>query len=164
MVAYEIVDKKSFTKELFDGKLFDDLLLVSAEIVTYNTFNIDGKIKKAYYSDEEVDELNLEEYSKWEVIRPVCFYLIKGKKLPVSFKLVLKLGEALKDKFLKEKEINNIPVSQLYINIRYEDNKIHCIAACSYNEFVIDKSAEAKWDEYIKEYLVKAGIDITKIE
>ena len=154
MVAYEIVDKKSFTKELFDGKLFDDFLLVSAEIITY----------KAYYSDEEVDELNLEEYSKWEVIRPVCFYLIKGKKLPVSFKLVLKLGEDLKDKFLKEKEINNIPVSHLYINIRYEDNNIRCIGACSYNEFVIDKSAETKWDEYIKEYLVKAGIDITKIE
>ena len=164
MVAYEIVDKKSFTKELFDGKLFDDFLLVSAEIITYNAFNIDGKIKKAYYSDEEVDELNLEEYSKWEVIRPVCFYLIKGKKLPVSFKLVLKLGEDLKDKFLKDKEINNIPVSHLYINIRYEDNNIRCIGACSYNEFVIDKSAETKWDEYIKEYLVKAGIDITKIE
>lgn len=46
MVAYEIVDKKSFTSELFDGKLFDDFLSVSAEIVTYNTFNIDGKIKK----------------------------------------------------------------------------------------------------------------------
>ena len=81
MVAYEIVDKKSFTKELFDGKLFDDFLLVSAEIITYNAFNIDGKIKKAYYSDEEVGERNLEEYSKWEVIRPVCFYLIKGKKI-----------------------------------------------------------------------------------
>ena len=151
MVAYEIVDKKSFTKELFDGKLFDDFLLVSAEIITYNAFNIDGKIKKAYYS-------------KWEVIRPVCFYLIKGKKLPVSFKFVLKLCEVAKDKFLKEKEINNIPVSHLYINIRYEDNNIRCIGACSYNEFVIDKSAETKWDEYIKEYLVKAGIDITKIE
>lgn len=164
MVAYEIVDKKSFTSELFDGKLFDDFLSVSAEIVTYNTFNIDGKIKKAYYSDEERTELALSEYSKWEVIRPVCFNLIKGKKLPVSFKLVLKLSEIEKEIFLKEKEINNIPVSHLYINIRYEDNNIRCIGACSYNEFVTDKSAETKWDDYIKEYLVKAGIDITKIE
>ena len=164
MVAYEIVDKKSFTKELFDGKLFDDFLLLSAEIVTYNTFNIDGKIKKAYYADEEINKLALDEHSKWEVIRPVCFNLIKGRRLPVSFKLILKLSNKDKESFLKEKEINNIPVSELYINIRYEDKNIRCIGACSYSEFVIDKSAETKWDEYIKEYLVKAGIDITKIE
>ena len=91
MVALKIEDAKAFTNGLFVGNLFDAFLLREAEITTYNRFTIDGRISRGYYSEEERAEKGLEDYSFWSTIRPICFSLVKGKRLPESFRLVFQL-------------------------------------------------------------------------
>ena len=52
MIACNICDIKLFTKKLFIGETFDRFLLKEAEIVTFNTFSIDGRVHKSFYSEE----------------------------------------------------------------------------------------------------------------
>ena len=51
MVALSIDDLKSFTKKLFLGTDFDDFLLTEAKIVTFNSFTIDGHIRRGFYTE-----------------------------------------------------------------------------------------------------------------
>ena len=57
MVNIHIEDKKTFTSNLFIKNTFDDYLLVEAAITTFNTYTIDGRIQKKFYSDKEYEEL-----------------------------------------------------------------------------------------------------------
>ena len=46
MVALRMEDLKGFTAGLFMGELFDGWLVREAEIVTFNRFTIDGRIRR----------------------------------------------------------------------------------------------------------------------
>jgi hypothetical protein len=93
MIALEIKSTKNFMNSLLVSKQFDEFLVEESNITTFNTFNIDGHIEKEFYSTEELETLQSEgksiEFSSWKNIRPTCFELIKGKKPPVSFKVIL---------------------------------------------------------------------------
>ena len=100
MIALRIEDIRQFTAKLFVGETFDHFLIKEAEIVTFNVFTIDGHIRQGYYSEEELEENQMEELSSWKMIRPYCFSLIKGKKLPGSFQIVLQMPPQAVDKFV----------------------------------------------------------------
>ena len=91
MVALKIEEQKAFTAGLFIGEIFDKFLVREAEIVTYNQFTIDGKVRQGYFSEEELEENRIEEYSSWKTLKPVCYSLIKGKRLPESFRIVFQM-------------------------------------------------------------------------
>ena len=50
MVALKVEEQKAFTEGLFIGEIFDKFLVREAEIVTWNRFSIDGKIRQGYFS------------------------------------------------------------------------------------------------------------------
>ena len=159
MVALSIDDLKSFTQKLFLGTDFDDFLLTEAKIVTFNTFTIDGHIRRGFYTEEEAGELKLQECSFWKTIRPICFSLIKGKRLPESFAIVFKLPPAQTARFLEAHGLSWKPEETgLYINVRYEDQALYCVSGLSVNQFTMDKSLEHEWDEAVKGFLKKEGI------
>ena len=87
MVALRIQDLKEFTKKLFIGETFDKWMVREASVVTYNRFSIDGAVRRGYYSEEERQEQGIGEYSFWKALRPFCFSLIRGKRLPESFEI-----------------------------------------------------------------------------
>ena len=85
MIALRIEEQKKFTSGLFIGELFDQFLLREADIVTFNRFTIDGRVRRGYYTGEEQGKIG--EFSSWRTIKPVCFSLIRGKPhrpLPVG--------------------------------------------------------------------------------
>ena len=82
MVALKVEEQKAFTEGLFIGEIFDKFLVREAEIVTWNRFSIDGKIRQGYFSEEELEENRIEEYSSWKSLKPICYSLIRGKRLP----------------------------------------------------------------------------------
>lgn len=43
------------------GETFDYWLVREANIVTFNSFTIDGRIRQGYYSDEELETNRIEE-------------------------------------------------------------------------------------------------------
>ena len=61
MIALKIEDLKTFTAQLFMGETFDHWLVREANIVTFNSFTIDGRIRQGYYSDEEIGRASCRE-------------------------------------------------------------------------------------------------------
>lgn len=160
MVALKIDELKDFTKKLFIGETFDSLLVREANITTFNSFSIDGKVRHGYYSDEELELLKIERFSSWKLLRPFCFSLIKGSKLPESFFIVLQLAPDSLKHFLTGKNIS-FPVEQvngLYMNLRYEDQVLMCITGTSVDGFTLDKSLEREWDEAVRQFLKKQDV------
>lgn len=160
MVALKIDDLGAFTRHLFVGETFDRFLLREASVVTYNAFHIDGHIKMGYFSEEELEEKRIEDFSSWNMIRPICFTLIKGKKLPGSFAITLQMPPDGVERFLKGtgNQITTEQVNGLYINIRYENGELYCVTGSSLNFFTLDKTLEAEWDGAVKNFLKKNQI------
>ena len=153
-------DIKKFMNCLLLKDTFDKFLLEEATITTYNTFTIDGHIQNDFFSTEELDTLPDKTLSAWETIKPHCFNLIKGNKLPVRFKIILKASASYTERLLSENpcglSLNDI--GGLYINIRYDSHKtpsgnetntasLDCISAVSLNIFSMDKTLEKAWDK-----------------
>ena len=101
MIALKIEDLKTFTAQLFMGETFDHWLVREANIVTFNSFTIDGRIRQGYYSDEELETNRIEELSSWKTLRPFCYSLIRGRKLPESFQITLQLSPEENEKFIR---------------------------------------------------------------
>ena len=53
MLALQITNIKDFMSKLFLKDTFDSFYLVKSAITTANTFSIDGRIKKEYFTKEE---------------------------------------------------------------------------------------------------------------
>lgn len=155
MQSTNISDVKIFMKKLLIDDVFDHFLLDESTITTYNTFSINGHIQKSYYTDEEYEQLKNKDFTYWEAIKPMCFNIIKGKKTPLSFKIILKLDPEATLNFINEQGLNNDNiVSSLYININYENMALNCISATSYKSFSLDKTIENAFDKYIEKFLL----------
>lgn len=165
MIALQTDELKEFTRQLFIGSTFDHFLVREAQIVTFNNFQIDGHIRPGYYSKDEMEMQNMETFSAWSTLRPFCFSLIKGKRLPESFYIVMQLSGKEKEAFLDGRGIgfSANEVSGLYLNIRYEDKLITCITGTSVTRFTMDKSLEREWDQAVKEFFKEKGIPLQEV-
>ena len=148
MTALKIEEIRTFTSKLFVGEIFDQFLAKEAVIATFNTFTIDGTIRTAYYSKDEQEEMNLGQLSTWAMMKPFCFSLIKGKRLPVSFRIILQMSKEGTERFLASRQIPLAPdqVKGLYLNIRYEEQRLVCVTGTSVRMFTLDKTLEQQWD------------------
>lgn len=162
MVALKVEDIRRFTSELFIGSMFDRFWVREADIVTCNAFHVDGRVRPEFYTPQEMEEQEIGEFSAWETVKPVCFSLIKGKKLPGSFRIVLQLGKTQAERFLAEKRLPVRPeqVGGMYLNIRYENGELHCVTGTSVNFFTMDKSLDAEWDEAVKAFFKKHEVPV----
>ncbi len=164
MIALKIEDLKHFTSQLFVGDTFDGWLVREAVIVTFNSFTIDGRIRQGYYSERELEENQIEELSSWKTLKPFCFSLIRGKKLPESFQITLQLPPPDVEEFLKNAQLDFTvdQIAGLYMNIRYENNAAHCVTGTSLKVFTLDKQIDFEWDEATRLYLKDRGIPFTE--
>lgn len=164
MVALKIDEIGAFTAKLFIGTEFDGFLVREVNIVTYNSFTIDGHIRQGYYTEEELEQNHIEEMSSWQTLKPFCYSLIKGKKLPGSFQITLQLAPAEVGRFLTERGLNLAPeqIGGIYMNIRYEDQVLYCISGTSLNVFTLDKSLDREWDDAMRTLLRRHQIVFTE--
>lgn len=156
MINIHIEDKKAFTSGLFIKEVFDGFLLTEASITTFNTYSIDGRIQKKFYTEQEYETLGSPEFSKWCDMKKLCFEMIKGSKTPLKFKIVLKLSETRVEDIIRKTEtmLTASDVQGLFVNIRYENDSIDCITATSLKIFSMDKSLEEAFDEYMGKFLL----------
>lgn len=164
MVALKIEDIKTCTAKLFLGEEFDSFLVREAQIVTFNSFTIDGHIRKGYYTGQELEEKQMERLSYWKVLRPFCFSLIKGKRLPERFSITLQLPERKIARFLESRVLSASAetIQALCMNIRYEEGTMSVVTATSLAFFTLDKSIDMEWDGFVQEFLKKTGIAFTR--
>ncbi|MDE6917180.1 MAG: hypothetical protein K2P39_10340 [Lachnospiraceae bacterium] len=169
MIALEIKITKNIMNALLLSEQFDSFLTAEAVITTFNTFHIDGHLVKEFYDSEELEQLECAgqstTFSCWKDIRPFCFQLIKGKKTPVSFKVVLHAAPQLIEKIAANPECGvaaNL-IRSLALNIRYDNGKVTCVTGSAFTTFVMDKSVDKLWDTYVRQLLSRLGLDYEEI-
>ena len=169
MTALEIKITKKFMNSLLVSEQFDSFLEEEAVISTFNTFHIDGHIVKDFYDSDELEELKAAgkslDFSYWRDIRPICFQLIKGKKTPVSFRVILHAAPELIQKIAASEECGAAAslIRSLVLNIRYDNGKVTCITGSSFTTFIMDKSVEKLWDACVCRLLTEFGLDFEEL-
>ena len=163
MIALQIQDIKNFMSKLLLSQTFDHFLLVEGSITTFNTFRIEGRVHKDFFSEEELEAQTLSdrEFSLWKEVKPICLELIKGKKTPLGFKFIFQLSKENTAKLLAGSGITSLQpenISGLLLNIRFDGSSLTCITAANLNLFTMDKSLEHAWDDMIKRFLKQQEI------
>ena len=165
MITFEITDIGDFTRKLLIQNVFDQFYVLEGEVATFGTFSIDGELNADYYGSDEAELLQGRKWSLWSEIKPVAFLLMKGKKLPVSFKFVLQLSNQNTDWLLGKYHLEHLKeqLSGLYLNIRYQDKKLTCVTGLSYKTFVMDRTLEHVWDDTAARFMKQNGIMTEKL-
>ena len=154
----EISKIKEFTAQLFAGNAFDEYLLSEVLISTAATFTIDGHVNESFVGEDGMKSAQYREgLVPWQKIRPVCYEIIKGRKVPSRFRIVLKCPEQILDQFLTTTGTQGMKeqIGGLFININYQDQKLSCTTGTALKTFSLDKSLEGLWDEYAKKLLAQ---------
>lgn len=162
MKAYEITNVKTFMAKLLSTDTFYQFLLEEGTITTFNKFILDGKLIKEFYSNEELETQAdyAYEFSTWEKMQPICFSLIKGKNTPLAFQFVLHLKNELHQDVLSQDEttLKDTDIKAFVLNIRYQQGKLILTTATAFHTFLLDKSADTLWDQYIKHFLIQHNL------
>lgn len=157
MIALSLPEVKECMSKLLLSDTFDPFYFIEGEIVTFNTFTLDGFLKKEFFDTEEAPA---REYALWKDVREFCFSLIKGKRTPLSFKFVLGLSDSNIEKLLLQQELDFKPqdVRGLYINLKYDGQKLQCVTGTAMNLFTMDKSLEQAWDKMVQKFFAQKEI------
>ena len=161
MISLTIKDTKNFMSQLLIKETFDTLYISEADISTAITSSINGSINKDYYTNEEYEQLSLKKYSTWSTVKPICFDIIKGKKVPSSMKIVFILPENICESIISYYSLpfSLSDISALCINVRYINGNVTITTGSSLNIFTLDKAVDNALDDYIKKFLDNASID-----
>lgn len=156
MIAMKIPEVKAFMNLLLLSDTFDRFLVAEASITTFNTFHMDGKLKKEFFTAEELrgETLAGRDYSYWGELRPFCLALIKGQKAPLHFKIVFALSRPNTEKLLTGQGLSLTPddIEGLFLNIVYRDGALTCTTGTSMRLFTLDRSLENTWDDMIRKF------------
>lgn len=167
MIALELTDIKNFMNKLLRSEVFDNFLLQEASISAGATFQINGQITKGFYSDEEIQALNLTGYRflPFSMVKNNCFDLIKGKKTPSTFRFVFLLSPSNMEKTIASVESSYKPsdITGMYINLKYQNQLLSLTTGIAYNVFSTDKSLENEWDKMVIKFLKQNEIPFEEI-
>lgn len=160
MISLRLPELKQAADKLFAKEDFDYFLVREINITTGTSFHIDGRLHKDFYTKEEMAEMRNTVYADWKQLRPVCYQLIKGKKLPLSFQITLSLSPDNIDKFSARYHLSydSSQITGLYLHFRYENKILTMSTGTSMNVFTMDKSPDRAWDEMARLILKHAGI------
>lgn len=156
MLALNIIDVKEFMNQMLIGTTFDQFEMVETVITTFNTFSIDGKLRRDFFDTDTCDIFDQSGmiYSLWKEIKPFCYSIIRGKRTPLHFKIVFQLPYKQKQFILKNisSRISPEMVSGMFINFQYKNNELLCTTGISLNTFIPDKSLEQQWDSMVLDF------------
>lgn len=157
MIALSMTDVKECMSKLLLSETFDPFYFIEGEIVTFGTFSLDGYLQKDFY---EEDTAPSREYALWMDVREYCFSLIKGKRTPLSFKFVLGLSESNIQKLISQQglDFELEDVRGLYINLKYDGQKLQCVTGTAMTLFTLDKSLEQAWDTMVQKFFTQKEI------
>lgn len=153
MLCIKITDVKTFMSHLLLQSTFDNFLLSELDVLTFNSFHINGKLNKSWFDTDELD--NEEDYAKWHQLRQYAYQVIKGSKVPASMKLVFYLSKENKERILNRVGGNwrAEDVSQFCLNMKYENGEMYLTCGVAYNTFTMDQSLQEQWNLDLKKFL-----------
>lgn len=156
MISIEVKEINKFMHRLLTTDCFDIFLLEEAQIITGNSYIIDGHLNKEFYTREEWEDPSIRpyDYSSWKEMRPLCYTLIKGRRTPISFKFVLHLMPEHVPSILAKGETDITPdqIKALVLTIKYDNTSLNLITGTSYHTFLLDKTPDQLWDRAFSKY------------
>lgn len=162
MIALQLVEIRDFMNKLLCTDLFDHFLLPEATISTYVTHTIDGHTNKEFFSpeDEQYETLQENNICPFSLLRPTCYQLIKGNRTPSSFKFVLQLSDEKQKRTLETVDCNirNEDIAGMFLNLKFQNQKLTCTTGISYQIFTMDKSLDQEWDRLVTLFFKKHKI------
>ena len=129
----EIENVQQMMARLLLTEDLDKYLLVSAVFNTRSRTEIDGAINEAFFDDDEKEALGGRKNVYWGEVRPVAKELIRGKKVPVSLRIVLMKETDTADKYI--------------MTFSYKDRRLSLVTAMNHETFTMDREQEKAWDE-----------------
>lgn len=156
MRIFEIDNIKKFTSQLFAGTAFDDLLVTEASFSTITNITIDGHMNREFMGEADLAlPENKDMVIPWKSLKPLCYNIVKGQKVPLRFKIIFKLPEETVLKFLDDEglDFEPIEINALFLNVRFENNKLTCTIGTSMKIFTLDKSLEDAWECRVMKFL-----------
>jgi len=130
---------KGFMKMLLREDTFDAFEVRGVDLSTFTRFEISGML------DKRGNE-GTRDFCTWAELRPYTFDIIKGSKKPNSLKIVLSLDTAATTAIHSN-------AAALFINVLYENDSVTCTAAVGQKQFILDKTMDAQWDEWVGKFL-----------
>lgn len=162
MLALTITDIKDFMNKLLLGDEFDHFCLTEVSVTTFNTFTIDGRLQMDFFDSDTVDSLKEKSltHSFWKELKPFCYSLIRGKRTPVSFKIVFQLSSRQIEKLFSNTGcgISFEDISGAYLNLQYKNKSLLCTTGLALRSFTADKRPHQHWDNTILDFFRKHGI------
>ena len=161
MIAFSLTNTKEFMSHLLLSDTFDHFSFIEGEIVTFNTFKIDGFIQKEFFDTGA----EMPEYSPWKNVREFCFSVIKGKRAPLSFRFIFSLSRNNIRRLISQSAPGLAPdsVQGLYLNIHIDGGRLTCITGTSFKTFTMDKTLEHAWEEMVEKFLRQKHIEFEKM-
>lgn len=142
---------KTCMAHLLLRETFDPYQFIEGTITTFSRFSIDGLLQKEFFDDPPE-----ETYASWKQMRDFCLSIIRGKRTPLNFKIVLAMPTASISDFLLQKGLTAYrpeDIRGLYLNFHYDGTTLQCITGTSMNTFTLDKTLEREWDSYVGDLL-----------
>ncbi len=146
-------DIKKFMNCLLRENSFDIFRVHSCEITTFCTFKVDGALNKSFFDEDAVPDGGR---CPWALMKPVLYGIIKGKRLPKLFKLVLAVPE---DKL----PLLHENCREAYLNILYENGRLNFTTGTMQKEFSLDKAQDRAFEAYIKKFFKKLGLAVLEL-
>ena len=160
MKSWEIKDVRKFMAFLLGAETFDSFLLSEASVSASMTMDFDGRLKKGYYSDEELKErLETGPCIPYSDVRHIFLECIKGKNTPRSFRFVFRAPDKANHKYEADLELAENDIDGMFLNVSFENGKLLITAAVSEKSFSMDKSLENRWCDNVQKFLANYGID-----
>lgn len=165
MIALQILDQKLFMSSLLVHNTFDRFLLSELDIDTAVHYHISGIINRDWFDADELEQMDGRSYMKWEDIKPTAYELIKGKKTPLSFKIVFMLDEKDKEGVARSCGPNykKDDIGAMFMNLRFEKETLTVITGASMKVFSMDQTMEKQWDETVKRFIAQNKIAFEQI-
>lgn len=165
MIALRVLEVGEFMTLLLAKNTFDKFYLCEGRAETFTSFQFGGKLNKEYYTPDEWELLENREYPYWGEVRPFVYQIIRGKKLPVNFKLVFSLSRENTEWLLSHVQtgLSVQDVRNLFLNIHYEKKGVTCITGTSLTNFTMDKTVEELWDQTAEKFFKQNKIAVERI-
>lgn len=157
MIALQITELKAFMSKLLTTNTFDTFLLQEATLQMGISYVIDGHINEAFFQNEDSEETDMHSFISYGEVRGTLFDLIKGKRTPLGFQVILQLSPE-KAHTLFPEGLQTHLIKGLLLNIRYDGSKAMLTSGISYTSFSLDRAPELIWDEALTSFLRNAGI------
>ncbi len=167
MLALKINDVKEFMNQLLIGETFDHFQLVEVSITTFNTFSIDGTLKREFFDTDTCDILDQSSitYSFWKEVKPYCYSVIRGKRTPLHFKIIFQLSKDQTLSVVQNMNSSMAPelIKGFFLNLQYKNKELLCTTGLSLQTFYPDKTPEYWWDSAVLNFFRHRKIAFEKL-